>query len=410
MHIEVVSIGDELLKGMIVNTNAAFISRALFENGYEVSRHSVFSDEPTILDKELRAALSRSSVIIATGGLGSTLDDHTRKIASILFNSEFAYNEMVAEDLKRRFGKDLETLNDQATCPSKATPLLNTVGTAPGLVFTESHKMLILLPGIPLEMQVMLTEKVIPLLQEHFPVQEKKRCVSLHCCLLTESKADPFLRKLQDRFPEVQVGIYPSYGEVTILLSSSHAEELRAFKEACEKQFATHLYTSPHHKLEEAIQNWFVRNGKTLSLAESCTGGMVASQIVSVAGASDYFLGSFVVYSDAWKQKLLGVSEQTLKEHGAVSEECAREMLAGVFRHSKADYAIAITGIAGPTGGSPEKPVGTVWAAIGQRGQEPAIGRFSLSGPRPKVIQASSRYVLGALFRKIAHGITPFSE
>src|SRR5580692_10604555 len=147
MHIEIVSIGDELLKGMVVNTNAAYLSRALFEKGYQVSRHTVFSDDPPILDKELRAALSRSPIIITTGGLGSTLDDHTRKIAAVLFGSEFAYNETVAQDLKKRYGDTLMSLKDQATLPAHAIPLLNSVGTAPGLVFSAPNKLLILLPG-----------------------------------------------------------------------------------------------------------------------------------------------------------------------------------------------------------------------------------------------------------------------
>ncbi len=408
MHIEVVSIGDELLKGMIVNTNAAFISRILFENGYEVSRHTVFSDDPPILDKELRAALSRSSVIISTGGLGSTLDDHTRKIAAMLFGSEFEYNEIVAEDLKRRFGSELRSLKDQSTLPAKAMPLLNTVGTAPGLVFIAPNKMLILLPGVPLEMQMMLTEKVLPLLKEHFPVKSKIEFAKLHLCLLTESEADPFLRELQKRFPDVQIGIYPSYGDVAIMLHSQNGEQLHAVKKACETQFASHFFSSENGKIEEALQQWFIKNRKTLALAESCTGGAIASQIVSVAGASEYFLGSFVVYCDALKTHLLGVSEQTLKTHGAVSAECVKEMLEGVFRNTTTDYAIAVSGIAGPTGGSAQKPVGTVWAAIGERGKPPYIGLFTISGPRSKVIQASTRSLLGALFRKVAHGISPF--
>lgn len=410
MHIEVVSIGDELLKGMVVNTNAAFISRVLFENGYEVSRHTVFSDDPPILDKELRAALSRSPVIITTGGLGSTLDDHTRKIAAVLFGSEFKYNETVAEDLKRRFGDKLISLTDQATLPANALPLMNTVGTAPGLVFSASNKMLILLPGIPLEMQTMLIEQVLPLLHERVAVKGKKECAKLHLCQVSESVADPVLRELQVHFPDVHVGIYPSYGKVTVLLQSHDSEQLHRFKEAFEKQFTSHLFVSEEGRIEEAIQRWFIAQDATLALAESCTGGTIASQIVSVPGASDYFLGSFVVYCDDFKKRLLGVSEQTLSAHGAVSKECVQEMLEGIFRHSDADFGIAVSGIAGPTGGTPQKPVGTVWAAIGQRGQSFDVGVFHIPGPRVKVIQATTQQLLGALYRKVAHGIPAFNN
>lgn len=408
MHIEVVSIGDELLKGMVVNTNAAFISRVLFENGYEVSRHTVFSDDPPILDKELRAALSRSSIIITTGGLGATLDDHTRNIAAVLFSSEFEYNPIVAEDLHRRYGTSLPGLNEVATIPSKAIPLLNTVGTSPGLVFTTPNKMLILLPGIPLEMQAMLTEKVLPLLKSHMPAQKARECIAMHLCLLAESAADPILRELKERYPDVHVGIYPSYGSTTIFLHSQHLEQLKYFKAVCETKFSTYLYASPNGNIEEALQSWFVQHKKYLAVAESCTGGTIASRIVSIAGASDYFLGSFVVYCDAFKKQFLGVSDETLKSDGAVSRSCVKEMLEGIFKNSTANFAIAVSGIAGPSGGSLQKPVGTVWVAIGERGKAPDIGSFAISGPRAKVIQASTQYILGALFRKVAYGIAAF--
>jgi nicotinamide-nucleotide amidase len=406
MYIEVVSIGDELLKGIIVNTNVTFISRTLFEHGYAACRHTVFSDDPRVLDKELRAALSRSSVIITTGGLGCTLDDHTRQIASALFTSELQYNELVGEDIKKRFGTTLD-LKEQATIPVKAMPLLNTVGMAPGLVFTAQNKMLILLPGVPLEMQVMFTDQVLPLLQERFPLLRKKEYVKLNLCLLNESEADPFLRELKKRFADVDIGIYPSFGTLSLLLSSENKDQLARAKQECQTQFHSYLFTSENSKIEEAVQHWFIQHRKTLALAESCTGGTIASQIVSVPGASAYFLGSFVVYSDAFKTTLLGVSKKTLETYGAVSKECVQEMLEGVFQNSAADYAIAVSGIAGPTGGSSQKPVGTVWAAIGERGKPADIGHFAITGPRSKIIQKSSSSLLGALFRKIAYGIAP---
>ncbi len=408
MHIEIVSIGDELLKGMVVNTNAAYLSHILFENGYEVSRHTVFSDEPPILDKELRAALSRSSVIITTGGLGSTLDDHTRKIAAVLFGSEFAYNEKVAQDLKKRFGDKLANLEDQATLPVAALPLLNSVGTAPGLVFTAPNKMLVLLPGIPLEMQRMFVEKVLPLLKERMPVAKKRESALFHLCLIKESTIDPLLRELKASFPDVHMGIYPSYGMLTILVQSEDAQQLGAVCQALNGRFASHLFFSESGRIEEALQNWFIQNYKRLAFAESCTGGTIASQIVSVAGASAYFLGSFVVYCDALKMRMLGVSEQTLKKYGDVSEECVKEMWEGVLHHSNADFAIAVSGVAGPTGGSAQIPIGTVCAAIGERNKMPDIGTFTISGPRPKVIQSATQYLLGALYRKVAYGIPAF--
>lgn len=407
MHIEIVSIGDELLSGMVVNINAAFMSKALFEEGYEVSRQSVFADDPLILDKELRSALSRSSVIIATGGLGSTFDDHTRKIAACLFDSECVYHEKVAQDLKSRFGEKLLSLKDQATIPEKATPLLNSIGTAPGLIFTSDKKMLILLPGVPLEMQTMFMEKVLPFLKEKMPVT-KKHFAQLHLCLITESAIDPFLRQLKKQYPDVHAGIYPFYGTVSLALRSTSKDQLKAFVEALTSRYASSVFSQKSPNIQEAIQEWFIRHRKFLALAESCTGGAISSQLVSVSGASEYLLGSFVTYSDIFKIRTLGVSENTLKTQGAVSEACVKEMLEGLFRNPEVDFAIAVSGIAGPLGGSPEKPVGTILAAIGEKGKPPDCGQFTITGSRTKIIQTTTNYLLGALWRKITQGVPAF--
>jgi PncC family amidohydrolase len=223
-----------------------------------------------------------------------------------------------------------------------------------------------------------------------------------------ESSIDPLLRELRERFPEVQVGIYPSYGSVSVLLQSAQAEQLLAFKQACEKHFALHLFSTESGKIEEAVQSWFIQHKKRLALAESCTGGAIAQQLVSVPGASDYFLGSFVTYSDALKMRALGVSQNTLKTHGAVSAACVKEMLAGVFHNPEPDFAIAVTGVAGPTAASSSIPVGTVWAAIGERGHEPEVGELWIPGSRLKIIQTAANCLLGALWRKAACQIPAF--
>lgn len=400
MHIEIISIGDELLKGIIVNTNAAFISRALAENGYEVSRHTVFSDDPLTLDKELRAALSRSSVLISTGGLGTTIDDHTRKIAAALFDSEFAYNEEIAAELKHRFGQ-LRAIEEQATLPKKAKLLKNTVGLAPGLVFEAGNKLFILLPGVPQEMQVMFTEKVVPLLHKKMRVKDESEGRELHLCLVHEDAVDQIIRESVQRFPDVHVGVYPSYSKVSVFLRSKNRAQLDEWDTLLSKRLALHLFSRTSDKIEEALHTWFVKHRKRLALAESCTGGAIAAQLVTVAGASDYFSGGLVAYSDALKVGLLGVSEKTLKAYGAVSAETVREMCAGVFQKTDADFALAVSGIAGPTGGTPQKPIGTVWAAIGERGKAPDVGEFHISGPRLKVIRATTQHLLGALWRKV---------
>ncbi len=408
MRIEIVAIGDEILKGMISNTNATFMSRALYEKGYQVTQHRVLSDELQVLKEGLEVALKHSDLVITTGGLGSTLDDHTRRIVAELFNSEFHLDQRVREDLHHRFGSQLLSLTDQATIPCKADPLLNTIGTAPGLVFKRGKTVLILLPGVPHEMQVMFTEQVLPLIQSTFPLLKKREFVPMHFCLLAESQVDPSLRELKEQFPLVEVGIYPAFGAVTVQLSSENRKQLNSFCQELKQRFAQHLFPSSSGKIAEAILQWFKEHDKRLALAESCTGGMIASLLTAIPGSSSYFLGSFVTYCDALKMNVLNVAPTVLQQEGAVSESTVRAMLQGVFARSAADFAIAVSGIAGPDGGSEEKPVGTVWAAIGQRGQLPEVGRLHLKGDRQKIILSSSNYLLGALWRKIAYGAPAF--
>ncbi|MGE3533788.1 MAG: nicotinamide-nucleotide amidohydrolase family protein [Parachlamydiales bacterium] len=408
MQIELVAIGDELLRGTTINTNGAFLSRHLSEKGYRISRHTTLSDDPIVLKEGLLEVLKRSSIVITTGGLGATCDDRTREILARLFGSEFHFNESVAADLKKRFGEQLTSLEDQATIPAKAKPILNRVGTAPGLIFTEDQKTWIILPGVPQEMQEMFLNDALPYLLKMHPSGIQKKSVQLHFSLLYEGLVDPALRMLQEQYPQVDVGIYPGYGSLMVSLLSSQQQQLEQFQSGLEKKFGSYLFQSPNGKIEEAIHAWFVQNKKTLALAESCTGGLMAAHLTALSGASDYFLGSFVTYSNALKTKILDVPESTLQQTGAVSKETVAAMLEGVFKQSGADFGIAISGIAGPTGGSLQKPVGTMWAAIGERGKTPDIGTFIAKGNRQTRILSTTNNLLGALYRKVAKGIPAF--
>ncbi len=408
MIIELISIGDELLKGSVLNTNLAFISRHLRLAGYAIARHTVLPDERNALQRGLREAMERADLMIATGGLGPTLDDRTREIAAELFHSDFHFDQVVADDIKRRFANVRVDVENQATIPTKAKPLLNRIGTAPGLVFSDNGKTLILMPGVPKEMEPMFLDQILPLTQQKFPVKEKKESAHLFFCLVYESLIDPHLRALSERFPAVEAGIYPAHGTLSVALHSSDKKQLEAFEKKLSSQFSDYRYTAKSGKIEEAVQDWFVKHNKTLAFAESCTGGMISSAITSVPGASAYFLGSFVVYSDAMKEKILGVSKKTLDSHGAVSEEAVREMLEGVFQKSGADFAIAVSGIAGPSGGTEQKPVGTICAAIGERGKSPDVATFQAFGSRQTITLSTSQKLLGALWRKVEKGIPAF--
>lgn len=405
MAVEIISIGDELLRGAYPNTNAAFIARQLSQHGWKVIQQTTVPDNEQLLTKAFQEAFERASIIIATGGLGPTIDDLTRSVLARLFHCDLCFNEKVAEQLSARFGKQLSSLENQATIPSKAIPIFNGVGTAPGLILRSEKKFVICMPGIPVEMERMMAEQVLPYLQENYPPKEKLFSETLHFCALNENAIDEVLRKIS--IGKVEVGIYPSYGTVTVSLFAKTPKEISRIKEALLNAFPQHLFPAENGKIEEAIHSWMIEHHKTLALAESCTGGKMASQLTALPGASNYFLGSLVTYSNGVKEKILHVSEAVLKQHGAVSSETVKEMARNLLQITGADYGIAVSGIAGPTGGTKEKPVGTVFAALIEKGHEPHAWRFQISGNRAKIISTSAIRSLVALYRKIAYGIIP---
>ena len=367
MSIEIVAVGNEVLRGQVINTNAAFLSRRLTEEGWNVACQTTLPDQISLLTLGLEEALSRSSVVIATGGLGPTLDDNTAGCAQEHF-----------------------------THPPK--PIANSVGSAPGLLFEEGKKVLILLPGIPQEMEPMFEEGVLPYLKKHLPVSQQMHRESLYFFLLRENDVDPLLRKLQEKY-HLDIGIYPSYSALSVVLRGMNKNEVIAAKAEIAEAFKASLL--PAAKLEESLSHWMTKHHQTLALAESCTGGFMASQITMLAGASEYFLGSIVAYSNHLKEKLLNVSPATLKKHGAVSPETVEEMWKGLLEKTGADYGIAVSGVAGPTGGSAEKPVGTVFYALGKRGEKPEIGTLHLKGTRQTVILRTSQRLLALLIKEL---------
>jgi len=361
MSIEIIAIGNEVLRGMVVNTNGAFLGRRLDEEGWKVARHSVLPDVRDVIISGLQEALKRSSIVIATGGLGPTLDDLTAECVATLFSNP-------AKELKNR------------------------IGSAPGFCFREGEKVLFLLPGVPQEMEVMFEKEVLPLL----PVQKKGCSVTVRFAMLRETEVDPLLREMK-----MDAGIYPSYGTLTVVLRGPDLAVLEEGKEKLKKQFSSHYYESPSGKLEEAIQEWMIRNKKTVACAESCTGGFLASQLTLVPGASAYFLGSIVAYSNALKEQLLHVSHKTLTTHGAVSEQTVKEMWLGVLDVTGADFAVAVSGVAGPTGGTPEKPVGSVYYAVGFKNKAPEVGTFRYEGPRDLIILRTTKRLLSLIWNQL---------
>ncbi len=408
MKIEVIVIGSEILSGFTINTNAAFISQELLKEGVDTHYHTIVSDDAESLRKALVEALERSDVIITTGGLGPTCDDLTRSVAADLFDSDFIYHPEIEEELQKRYGNKLVSARDQATLPEKAEIIKNTLGTASGLLFKKNEKSLYLLPGVPPEMMEMFSKSVLPRILSKISPEEKKRNVWLHFTFLIESKVDPTLRKLQKLYPTIEMGIYPYRGKISVHLSGLIHDQkgLDACRKVLLEEFGKYHYESLSGKIEEAIHNLFSNNGLTLATAESCTGGTIASRLTVLAGASQYFLGGMITYSNQMKTEFLGVSENTLNDTGAVSEEVVIQMAEGVINKTGADYGIAVSGVAGPTGGTEKKPVGTVWVAIANKDNETTSWLIQgKKASREMIIDYTVNTVLGRLYHIVTRSL-----
>lgn len=402
MNIELIAIGNEILSGATTNTNASFLGQQLLQAGFRVTHQTVLPDDREQLHKGLEEALNRNQLVITTGGLGPTCDDITREIAAELFHSAMGYRQDLANSLRKRYGECFSTIDNQATVPEKAKLLNNNVGTASGLVFQEDGRMLIMLPGVPSEMRDMWQE-ALPYIEKFFKDAPRAYTESIYFFNLPESTVDPSLRELKAKNSNVDYGIYPGQGTLSVsatIVSSDKQNAKAILRESLNKlkaRFSSHFYEAPSGKLEYAVHNRFIKEQLTLSAAESCTGGSFSSRLISIPGASHYFLGSMIAYTNELKVKVLGVPEELIFEKGAVSSEVVRAMCKGILALTDSDYGVAVSGVAGPTGGSEEKPVGTVWLAIGKRGEEPKTWKIHAYGNREMVIERSVNALLASL-------------
>lgn len=409
LNTEIIAIGNEVLAGITVNTNATEISQALYQIGVIPIQHTALPDHYEALKSGLKEALERSDIVICTGGLGPTVDDITRKVSAELFHSDFKVDPRVLDDLKHRFGNKLVSMEDQATVPVKARVVPNPVGTAPGFIFQEGKKILILMPGVPQEMRKMLSEQIVPFLKGIIPHETRAYRQTVSLFEMTESAVDPMLRELHSRYPNIIFGIYPNLGLLTITLSTYAAtseEGLKKLEPAVKelrKRFEKNIFESNNGKIDEAVHMLLLKSGKSLSLAESCTGGALAARLIRNPGASEYMLGSIVAYSNKMKSHILGVPEDVLRKEGAVSSDTVEWMLKGVLELTGSDYAVAVTGIAGPGGGTPDKPVGTVWCGIAKKDESLYTWNIQgYGGTREMVIERSINAILAKLYKLLS--------
>lgn len=374
MKSTIITIGDEILIGQILDTNSRYISQALNRIGVVVAERTSIGDSAEQIVATLDRALAQSDVVIITGGLGPTKDDITKHTLARYFNSELIYNEQVGsfvEQLLSRRGIAFTELNrGQAMVPKCCTVLHNGHGTAPGMWFERDGKVVISLPGVPFEMRHLIDDSVVPMLQERFELK-----AIVHRTMITsgipESLLAERIAQWEDNLPQVlHLAYLPAPNIVRLRLSAYEVEEQSA-KALIDCEFDKLREIIPeaivgfeNATVEELVHRWMIENGKTLSVAESCTGGAIASKFTAMAGASAYFQTGVVSYSNEAKRDILGVDMEDIIRYGAVSETVAIQMAEGAKRAGGSDYAISTTGIAGPTGGSAEKPVGTVWFGV----------------------------------------------
>lgn len=370
---EILCVGTELLLGDIINTNASYISRRLAALGIPVYRQAVVGDNPERMRQAIAESFSRSDCLILSGGLGPTCDDITKEMVAEHFGLELELNQEALDRMMEYFssmGRNMTKNNEkQAMAPRGARVLQNNWGTAPGFVIEQGEKTAILLPGPPIELEPMWRERVEPYLFE----RSNSVIVSKNIYILGmgESAVEEKLRYMMEELENPTVAPYAGNGECRVRVSARAKDEATA-SEMCDRQIeqirktevGEFIYGIDVDSMENALVMHLRERGMTLACAESCTGGLIAKRITDLAGCSDVFLGGCVTYANEAKEKLIGVKHETLEAFGAVSEQTAREMARGVRLALGADVGIATTGIAGPGGGTPEKPVGTVYIAV----------------------------------------------
>lgn len=394
----IITIGDEILIGQIVDTNSAFISRELNKNGIRISKKYSIADSAEAINEALDEHIGKVDVLIFTGGLGPTKDDITKYTLNTYFNGKLVRNEQVYGMLSAYFsslGREFSEANQgQAMVPDVCRILPNKRGTAPGMLFEKEGSLVFSLPGVPYEMEGLLVEEAIPMIREKFDMP-----AVIHKTILTQGVPESILMvKIQDwensLDPRVKLAYLPSPGIVRLRLTAiEHFPEAKTYihekAEALKPLIGERIFGYDEDTLEGVVMKQLMAKGATVSFAESCTGGYLAHKLTSVPGSSKVFNGSLVAYGYDVKSNMLGVSPEVLIRDGAVSEPVVLQMAEGVKEKFGATYAIATSGIAGPDGGTAEKPVGTVWIAVsGPNGSR--AKKFRFPGNRLRNIQMTA--------------------
>jgi nicotinamide-nucleotide amidase len=410
MLCEIITIGDEILIGQIVDTNSAWMGQQLNAIGISVNRIVSVSDNHDEIFSAFTEAAERAPIVLITGGLGPTRDDITRKVLCEYFNTEMVMNDNVLQHITSMLASRNISMNPlnrlQAEVPKTCTVLHNPVGTAPGMWFEKEGVVYVSMPGVPFEMKELMTREVMPRLKQKFSLD-----AIYHKTIMTsgipESSLAIKISEWELALPSnIKLAYLPAYGCIRLRLSAK-GKDYDTLKQQVAEQveklkliISENIFSEEDEQIEAALAKILIDNKLSISVAESCTGGNIAHMITSQPGSSEYFKGGVVAYSNQVKMDVLGVKETTLDQHGAVSRQTVEEMAAGVRALLKSDYALSISGIAGPGGGTNEKPVGTVWVAIAWANN--LISKeFMFNDNRDRNIQRSSVSALFFLFQQL---------
>ncbi|MBW6534059.1 MAG: competence/damage-inducible protein A [Mariniphaga sp.] len=410
MKAEIITIGDEILIGQIIDTNSAWIAEQFNLSGIEIYQITSVHDDKEHILEALKKAEEKVDLVILTGGLGPTKDDITKNVLCVYFDTKLVFHEPTFEHIKQRFKNrniDLNKLNrDQALVPESCKVLSNKTGTAPGMWFEKNDTIFVSVPGVPFEMKYLVENEILPLLQNN-----GKTKAIFHKTVQTQGLPESMLAERIENWEtslpkNLKLAYLPNPMSVRLRLSAI-GNDLNELKEQVQDEIERlkqlipdHIFGFDNETLADVIGRMLVEKGQSLAVAESCTGGYISHLITSVPGSSGWYKGGITAYSNEIKQNLLSVSAESLKKYGAVSEHVVREMAAGAREKLNTDFAVATSGIAGPTGGTEVKPVGTVWIAVSSP-DKTISEKFVFGDNRERNIIRSSQTALQLLRRKI---------
>ncbi|HCE79265.1 nicotinamide-nucleotide amidohydrolase family protein [Thermodesulfobacterium commune] len=394
-------IGDELISGLVVNTNVIVATRQLSSHGFQVREIVTIPDDLSLVKSYLKDLYVKYSFLVLSGGLGPTDDDLTNQAVAEALGLNLVENQEVSKAIKdsKEYASSQEIAKKMSLLPEGAVPLADNL-TMAGYLLDFKEKLIFVLPGVPHQFEYLLTQKVLPLLSQRFKAEGLELSKSLRFFDLNETDLNLFLKNYTLNTQDLKIGYYPLGPEVKLVVRSKNQGLLSEVISELKKKFGVSLVSEEDRSLVEVVGDLLIERGKKVAVAESCTGGMLASLLTSVAGSSNYFERGWVTYSPESKMELLGVKKEHIEQFGVVSYQVALDMAEGVRRQVKVDFAIGITGYAGPGGGTPENPVGTVYIGLAYQNKVKAF-RFGFYGLERREVQLMSSYTTLDMLRRL---------